>query len=67
MDFSTEEALKQKLRTFGEHRTMILVTHRNSMMDLIDRLIVIEDGRIVADGPRQQVVEALKSGKVRQP
>ncbi len=67
MDFSTEEALKQKLRSFAEHRTMILVTHRNSMMDLIDRLIVIEDGRIVADGPKQQVIEALKSGKVQQP
>jgi ATP-binding cassette subfamily C protein LapB len=67
MDFSTEEALKEKLREFAKHRTMLLVTHRNSMMDLIDRMIVIEDGRILIDGPKQQVIEALKSGKVRQP
>jgi ATP-binding cassette subfamily C protein LapB len=37
------------------------------MMDLVDRLIVVEDGRIVIDGPKQQVIEALKSGKVQQP
>jgi len=43
------------------------VTHRNSMMDLVDRMIVIEDGRILIDGPKQQVIDALKSGKVRQP
>lgn len=67
MDFSTEEALKQKLRVYAAHRTMVLVTHRNSMMDLVDRLIVVEDGRIVIDGPKQQVIDALKSGKVQQP
>jgi ATP-binding cassette subfamily C protein LapB len=67
MDFSTEEALKLKLRVYAAHRTMMLVTHRNSMMDLVDRLIVVEDGRIVIDGPKQQVIEALKSGKVQQP
>ena len=67
MDYSTEEALKQKLRSYAVHHTMILVTHRNSMMDLVERLIVIDDGRILIDGPKQQVVDALKSGKVQQP
>jgi len=65
MDFSTEDALKEKLRTYAEHRTLLLVTHRNSMMDLVDRLIVIDEGRIVLDGPKQQVIEALKGGKVQ--
>jgi ATP-binding cassette subfamily C protein LapB len=67
MDFSTEEALKQELRVYAAHHTMILVTHRNSMMELVDRMIVIEDGRILIDGPKQQVIDALKSGKVQQP
>ena len=61
MDFTTEEALKEKLRRFAEHRTLLLVTHRNSLMDLVDRLIVIEGGRIVLDGPKNEVVAALKT------
>ena len=64
MDYSTEDALKKNLAAYARDRTMVLVTHRNSLLDLVDRLIVIDRGVIVADGPKQQVVEALASGKV---
>lgn len=64
MDYSTEEALKMRLAVYAKDRTMLLVTHRNSLLDLVDRLIVIDRGRIVCDGPKQQVMEALRSGKV---
>ena len=64
MDFSTEDNLKKKLAQYSQGRTMILVTHRNSLLDLVDRLIVIDRGAIVCDGPKKQVVEALSSGKV---
>jgi ATP-binding cassette subfamily C protein LapB len=64
MDHSTEEALKKRLAEYSRNRTMILVTHRNSLLDLVDRMIVIDRGVIVADGPKSQVIEALGSGKV---
>jgi ATP-binding cassette subfamily C protein LapB len=64
MDNSTEENLKRRLTEYAKDRTMLLVTHRNSLLDLVDRLIVVDRGAIVADGPKKQVIEALASGKV---
>ncbi len=64
MDHSTEHAFKQRLREHAAHKTVIVVTHRNSLLELADRIIVIDDGRVVADGPRDQVIQALQSGRV---
>ncbi len=64
MDFSSEEQLKERLRRFTEHKTMVIVTHRLSLLDLAHRIVVLDGGRVVADGPRDKVVEALQSGKV---
>lgn len=64
MDYSSEAQFKEALRKFSEHRTMLIVTHRTSLLDLADRLIVLDDGQVVADGPRAQVVEALQSGRI---
>ncbi len=64
MDFSTEHGFKERLKRFTAHKTMVIVTHRTSLIDLATRIIVVDDGRIVADGPREQVVEALQSGRV---
>jgi ATP-binding cassette subfamily C protein LapB len=64
MDHQSEEGLKQRLRGFASHKTIILVTHRTSLLDLVDRLIVLDQGQIVADGPKAQVVEALQHGRI---
>jgi ATP-binding cassette subfamily C protein LapB len=64
MDGATEEALKARLAAYAKGRTMVLVTHRNSLLDLVDRLIVIDRGKVVADGPKAFVTEALRTGKV---
>ncbi len=64
MDHSTEEAVKRSLAEFAAERTMIVVTHRTSLLDLVDRVIVVDGGRIVADGPKAQVVEALRQGRI---
>jgi len=64
MDHQSEDALKTRLRRFTAGKTMILVTHRTSLLELVDRLIVIDNGQIMADGPKAQVVEALQSGRV---
>ncbi len=61
MDLATERVLIQTLsRAFDRRTTLIVSTHRYSMLELIDRLIVIEQGRIIADGPKKIVIEELQ-------
>ncbi|WP_338845576.1 type I secretion system permease/ATPase [Massilia sp. W12] len=57
-DPGTEQKLIQRLRSLRD-TTIILVTHRMAMLGLVDRLLVFERGRIVADGPRDEVLRAL--------
>jgi ATP-binding cassette subfamily C protein LapB len=64
MDHQSEDALKARLRKFTTGKTVVLVTHRTSLLELVDRLIVIDNGQIMADGPKAQVVEALQSGRI---
>ncbi len=64
MDHASEEALKRSLADHGRGKTLLLVSHRSSLLDLVERLIVIDSGRIVADGPRQQVMAALRQGQI---
>jgi ATP-binding cassette subfamily C protein LapB len=61
MDLASERLLLKQLKTaFDQKTTLIVSTHRHSMLDMVDRLIVIDQGRIVADGPKQKVIEALQ-------
>ncbi len=64
MDNTGEDALKQRLAKVIENKTLLLVTHRASMLSLVDRLIIIDKGQIIADGPKQTVMEALKRGQI---
>lgn len=64
MDHSSEEELKRRLAEFARGKTMIVVTHRTSLLDLVDRIVVVDGGRIVADGPKAKVVEALRQGRI---
>lgn len=64
MDHSGEDAIKRRLVETTKNKTLVLISHRSSLYDLVDRIIVIDSGRIVADGPKEQVTEALRSGKV---
>ncbi len=64
MDHQSEDLLKARLQRFTRGKTVILVTHRTSLLELVDRLIVLDNGKIMADGPKAQVVEALQSGRV---
>ncbi|RAU49699.1 MULTISPECIES: type I secretion system permease/ATPase [unclassified Pseudomonas] len=64
MDNSSEDLLRMKLVERMQGKTLLLVTHRMSMLSLVDRLIVLDNGRVVADGPKERVVEALRKGRV---
>ena len=62
LDNTVESKLKVNLKTNTINKTMLLVTHRTSMLDLVDRLIVMDNGKILLDGPRDEVLARL-SGK----
>ena len=64
MDNSSEDALRQKLHSRTHGKTLLLITHRNSMLSLVDRLIVLDYGHVVADGPKEAVIDALRKGRV---
>ena len=64
MDNTGEERLKQRLSAVIGTKTLLLVTHRASMLSLVDRLIIVDRGQIIADGPKGSVMEALKKGQI---
>jgi ATP-binding cassette subfamily C protein LapB len=65
MDNSSEEMLKRNLAGYIKNKTFVLVTHRASLLDLVERLIVLDHGKVVADGPKEQVMTLLREGKLR--
>jgi ATP-binding cassette, subfamily C, bacterial LapB len=64
MDFSTEAQITAKVAGFAANKTVVLVTHRTSMLAMVTRVIVIDGGKVVADGPRDRIMEALASGRI---
>ena len=64
LDNRSEENFKGKLEKGLGGKTFMLVTHRASLLTLVPRLIVLDNGRIVADGPKEQVMQALSGGKI---
>ena len=64
MDFSTEALVTQRMKEFSAGKTVVLVTHRTSMLSFVDRVIVVDQGKVMADGPREQILQALASGRI---
>jgi len=67
MDDTTEILLKTNLTAYLKSKTLILVTHKMSLLSLVNRLIVVDNGVIVAAGPKESVLQALAEGKVKAP
>lgn len=66
MDPATEQMLIQNLRRL-QNVTLLLVTHRTAMLPLVDRLVVMDQGRVVLDGPRDAVLKQLQGGAAQNP
>jgi len=67
MDNTTEALFRQRLAETLENTTLVLITHRSSMLELVDRLIVMDAGKIVADGPKADVIQALQNREIKTP
>ncbi len=62
LDIGLEKRLIDKLKSgLGADNTLIVITHRLAALELVDRILVINDGRVVADGPRDKVLETLRN------
>lgn len=64
MDAKTEQAMIDRLKKGTLKNTAIVVTHKMSLLQLVERLIVMDNGKIIADGPKATVLEALKTGRI---
>lgn len=59
MDNALEARIVKDLRDYAKDKTMIIATHRAPLLSLVDRIIWLEGGRIVADGPKDEVMRRL--------
>ncbi|WP_275288510.1 type I secretion system permease/ATPase [Halomonas elongata] len=64
MDHASEETLKSRLQAYSEGKTLVLVTHRTSLLSLVDRIVVMDAGRVMADGPPENILKALREGRI---
>lgn len=67
MDTQSEKMVQKRLHALSQHKgqsehgkTLILITHRMSMLRMVDRVIVMEAGRIIKDGPRERILKELQ-------
>lgn len=64
MDNTSEARLLARLKSEVEGKTLVLITHKTTLLALVDRVLVMDKGRIVADGSKESVLQALKSGQL---
>ncbi|MFY2825408.1 type I secretion system permease/ATPase [Ruegeria sp. MALMAid1280] len=61
MDVKTEAEVIRRLKQATQDTTMVIVTHRTSLLELVDRVIVIESGRVAADGPKSMLAQHARN------
>ena len=66
LDHNSESKIINNLKGYSKDKTLIVVTHRSSLLELVDRIIVLDNGKVVADGPKQKVIAALNNKTVEQ-
>lgn len=62
LDEATERTVIENLKHWSKGRTMLIATHRYPVLDLVERVIVINNGLIALDGPKDEVFAKLSAG-----
>ena len=65
MDNATEATAMSALSRLCAGKTMVYVTHKLQLLDYVTRVVILDAGTRVADGPKEAVLQALKEGKVQ--
>ena len=61
MDPASENRLRKRLHHVTEGRTTLLITHKGSMLTLVDKLILLDRGKMIAFGPKDEVIRKLQA------
>tara|TARA_B110000438_G_scaffold302836_1_gene361905 strand:- start:1710 stop:3407 length:1698 start_codon:yes stop_codon:yes gene_type:complete len=61
LDLNSEQSFVERLKGFLVDTTLITITHRLPVLELVDRIIVMADGKIALDGPKSEVLEKLQN------
>lgn len=67
MDGQTEVQFLEHLKRATEGQTLVVVTHRPSLLALVERIIIVDDGKVSADGPKDKILEALNGNGAKNP
>ena len=67
MDAQSEVAFLRQLKEACGSCTLVMVTHRPAVLELVNRIVVVDDGRVVMDGPKAQVLAALSGARPAAP
>ena len=60
MDTQTEQSFIKNMKTVLKDETLVIMTHKMSILSLVQRVIVLHDGKIIADGPKEKVLNSLR-------
>jgi len=63
MDEATEREFIKRLRSWSAERTVVVATHRMRVLELVQRIVVVESGQIVLDGSKEEVLNTLRGVK----
>lgn len=64
LDARAEKQFIKSISATAKERTLLLITHKTELLRLVDRIIVIENGKLVIDGPKNTVLNQLSGGKL---
>ena len=67
MDLQTERYFLERMAAATKGQTVVVATHRLSVLDLVDRILVMNDGQVVMDGPKEAVLARLRAGSAKPP
>jgi len=62
LDARAEKLFIQSMKQTIQHRTLFLITHKMHLLQLVDRILVLDSGHLVADGSKEVILEKLKNG-----
>lgn len=66
LDARAEKQFIQSINATAQNRTMLLITHKMDLLKLVDRILVLDKGKLIIDGPKDAVLTQLKAGKFNQ-
>ncbi|WP_076420638.1 type I secretion system permease/ATPase [Colwellia sp. UCD-KL20] len=66
LDARAEKQFIQSIAATAKDKTLLLITHKMELLHLVDRIIILEKGKLVIDGPKDTVLQQLNGGKINQ-